>query len=293
MHSAEELRSEIESARDLGSIAKAMKALSAVRIRQSRQAVESLRDYVDTVDRGFQILLRASSRVPGSEAPRRRGRAVAVVVGSDLGMVGTFNTSIVSFATEALEKRAREWEIIAIGERVASQLSYEGRRVVTTLTMPDTADAMASRVRELLLALEDARARVSPDRVLVFYNAYRSGSRYEPKIVQLLPLDREWLNDLAARDWDTGVLPGFQVDVDELMSALVREHLFVSLMRAIAESHASENASRLAAMESAERRIEERIEELTGRMNQSRQQKMTEELLDLMVGVMALEEEHG
>lgn len=291
MQSAEELRSEIESARDLGSIAKAMKALSAVRIRQSRQTVESLKEYVDTVERSFQILLRASRRIPGTEAPRRRGRALAVIVGSDLGMVGTFNTSIVSFATEALEERAREWETIAIGERVASQLSYERRRVATTLTMPDTVDAMASRVRELLLALEDARSRLSPDRVLVFYNAYRSGSRYEPEIVQLLPLDRKWLNDLSTRGWDTGVLPGFQVDVDELMSALVREHLFVSLMRAIAESHASENASRLAAMESAERRIEERIEELTGRMNQSRQQKMTEELLDLMVGVMALEEE--
>ncbi|MEX2465708.1 MAG: FoF1 ATP synthase subunit gamma [Gemmatimonadota bacterium] len=290
MQTLQELRAQIQSTRDLGSIAKAMKALSAVRIRQSRETVASLRRYADTVEQGLQIMLLGGAALPRPPVDRPSRKAVAVVVGSDLGMVGQFNTRIASFARERLPGRVDAWEIIALGERVASQLTSEGEEVTARLHMPDTVETMASRVRDLLIALEKIRARLAPDLVLVFFNAYRSGASYEPVVLQLLPLDPSWLRELSERDWPERVLPGFNADRDELMSSVVREHLFVSLMRSIAESHASENASRLAAMESAERRIEERLSDLTGRMNQSRQQKMTEELLDILTGAKALEE---
>jgi F-type H+-transporting ATPase subunit gamma len=157
--------------------------------------------------------------------------------------------------------------------------------------MPDTVEAMSERIQDLVVALDTLRQEHAPDRVVVVYQHYRSGSDFEPRMDQLLPLDPVWLGDLVRKPWSNRRLPGFQAPVEVLVSSLVREHLFLSLFRAMAESHASENASRLTAMEAAERRIQERLESLTGRLKQQRKQEMTEELLDIMAGAAALEEE--
>jgi F-type H+-transporting ATPase subunit gamma len=84
------------------------------------------------------------------------------------------------------------------------------------------------------------------------------------------------------------VLPAFAMDPDHLFSALVRQYLFVSLYRALAESMASENASRLAAMQSAERNIGDRLDDLTRQFHQQRQTAITSELLDIAAGFEAL-----
>ena len=74
-----------------------------------------------------------------------------------------------------------------------------------------------------------------------------------------------------------------------LFSALVREHLFVSIFRAAAESTASEHATRLASMQAAERNIQEHLQEMTGAFRRQRQQAITEELLDVVAGFETLQ----
>jgi F-type H+-transporting ATPase subunit gamma len=80
------------------------------------------------------------------------------------------------------------------------------------------------------------------------------------------------------------------MDQEPLLSSLLRQHLFVSLYRAFAESLASENASRLASMQAAERSIDERLEALRGEFRYQRQHAITEELLDIVSGFEALNE---
>jgi F-type H+-transporting ATPase subunit gamma len=81
------------------------------------------------------------------------------------------------------------------------------------------------------------------------------------------------------------------MDWDLLFRRLVRQHLFVSLYRAFAESLASEHASRLTSMQGAEKNIEERLGELWSSFHRQRQMSITEELLDIVSGFMALSEE--
>ena len=287
----EDLRGQVESTEDLASITRAMKALAAVRIRQSREAVDSLRAYASAVERGFQILV-TRERVPsGGEG----GAPLAVVLGSDLGMVGRFNRKVANQAEERLEEEgAGEGKrplVLTVGERVASEMAGRGWEMESRFGMPDTLEGMTPRVQDLLVALEELRAREDPSRILLVYNEYRSGADYAPTALQVLPLDEGWVAELGRRSWPGRVLPGFNIPSGELFSRLLREHLFLSLFRAMAESHASENASRLASMEAAEKRIRERLEDLKGRLNQQRKQQMTEELLDIMAGAAALEDE--
>jgi F-type H+-transporting ATPase subunit gamma len=85
-------------------------------------------------------------------------------------------------------------------------------------------------------------------------------------------------------------LPDFSLEATELMAALVRQYLFISLYRACAEAQAAEYSQRLLAMQLAERNIDQRIEELTRTYHQLRQEKITAELLEIVSGFEAV---HG
>jgi F-type H+-transporting ATPase subunit gamma len=291
----EQLRRQVQGAEDLHSITKAMKALAAVRIRQSRQAVESLEHYSRTVELGLQVSLRRRPKEVRLTEEDQLNRAVgAVVFGSDLGLAGRFNIRITDFALETLDEEAPDRAsrtVMAVGSRVASQIESQGQEVARTFAAPDSVEAVTPTVQQLLVAIREMRAERRIERFQLFYNHYHQGATYRPHRVHLLPLNVEWLRGLEARPWPTEVIPDFRISWDRLFSALVREHLFVTLYAATALSQASENAGRLASMETAERRIEERLGELEGRFNQQRQQRITEELLDLITGFLALEEE--
>ncbi|MDX1568253.1 MAG: FoF1 ATP synthase subunit gamma [Longimicrobiales bacterium] len=295
MLTLEQLRRQVQSAEDLHSITRAMKALAAVRIRQSRQAVESLDRFRRTVELGLHVALRNRPRGIRLLEDPEPGRGVGVVVfGSDLGLAGRFNIRITDHALEILDAEKYEGEervTLAVGARVAGQLEARGQPVARTFPAPDSIEAVTPTVQELLVAIDRMRSERGLDRFQLFYNHYHSGATYRPHRVHLLPVNVDWLRGIEERPWPTRVLPTFRVPWNELFAALVREHLFVGLYAACALSQASENASRLASMEAAERRIEERLEGLQGRFNQQRQQRITEELLDLLTGYLAVEEE--
>jgi F-type H+-transporting ATPase subunit gamma len=99
------------------------------------------------------------------------------------------------------------------------------------------------------------------------------------------------LQKLQKQKWDSRSLPIFTTSPERLASALFRQHFFISLYRACAESLASENASRLASMQIAEKNIQERLGELKTHFQQERQTAITEELLDIVSGFEALRNE--
>jgi F-type H+-transporting ATPase subunit gamma len=106
--------------------------------------------------------------------------------------------------------------------------------------------------------------------------------------MQIWPLDQAWLRSIAGRPWPSRRLPIFTMTPDRLFASLVRQHLFVTIFRASAQSLTSEHATRLMAMQAAERNIDERLEEMNGRFRRMRQQSITDELLDVVAGFESL-----
>jgi F-type H+-transporting ATPase subunit gamma len=143
-------------------------------------------------------------------------------------------------------------------------------------------------VQEVLMKVGEWRQHEQLDRIFLFYNRLLSGATYRPHTEVLLPIDQEWLRNLAKKSWPSRVLPYFTMDWDQLFSSLVWQYLFISLYQAFAESLASENASRLASMQRAEKNIAERLEELTAYFHQQRQMTITSELLDIVSGFEAM-----
>ena len=292
MQTAEALKRKIQSAQDLLGVVKTMKALAAVSIRQYQRAVESLADYNRTVEMGLQIVLKESLEATAASRSQSM-RLGAVVFGTDQGLCGQLNNTIVGHALEEMDKTGIPKEdriIIAVGVRTADILEDSGQKVFEILTTPGSTAGITSMVQDITLLLENWRFKIAVERMHLYYSEYVSGAIYRPRTLKLIPVDHQWLVGLRREKWASRTLPTFTMDWDRIFRALIREYLFVSIYRAFANSLASENASRLAAMQSAEKNIEERLEELSVHFHRQRQMTITEELLDIVAGFEVLKE---
>ncbi len=291
MLTLEGLKRSIRTAGDLQSVVKTMKALAAVNIRQYQQALGSLHDYSRTIEQGFQILVKqlsATSFVPLSAARKKLG---AVVFGSDQGMCGQLNEQVAThFENHSTEMEVPKGtaKILVIGTRLAGRLEDLGHKVETPFALPTTVARVTPAVQATLLSIEAWTSGGDVDHIRLYYCEHLSSGSYAPKSLDLLPLDGQWLESLASREWEGRSLPMFTQEPDRLFSRLVQQYLFVSLFRAFVESLASENASRLLSMQAAERNIKERLDELSSLYHQERQMTITGEILDIVSGFEAL-----
>jgi F-type H+-transporting ATPase subunit gamma len=291
MPNVEDLKRRLDSIRDLQSVAKTMKALAAVNIRQYERAVAALGEYTRTVELGLQIVLRDRPGLGIAAKLAPLDRLGAVIFGSDQGMCGQFNEHIVTFALDTMngmQVRHRDRSILAVGAQATSRLHAARQNVEAEYLLPGSADGIASSIQHLLVDIERWRTEREIDRIVMFYNKPLPDASYQPQMVHLLPLSSAWLRDLEERSWPTRVLPMHSMGWRRLFSALLRQFFIVSLHMAFSLSLAAENASRLAAMQAAEKNVEERLEELSKQYNRLRQRAITEELLDISAGFEAL-----
>lgn len=289
----ESMRRRIDSAEDLYGVVRVMKALAAASIRQCELAVESLAEYNRTIETGLQIVLwNRPEAIPANPlSGKRRG---IIIFGSDQGMCGSFNEQAATFAIDtikALPEREEDRVVLVVGSRLVGRLEDAGCAVREQFPIPSTVSGITSAVQDVLLKVDELRFQEGVEQFLLIHHRPGASARSAPATVQLLPIDAAWLRGLAKRHWDSRSLPTFTMDWRELFSALIRQHLFVSLYRAFAESMASENASRLASMQAAEKNIQDHLSVLAVEYHQGRQQSITEELLDIVAGFETLTKE--
>jgi len=288
MDTLEALAKRIETTQSLRSVVRTMRALSAASITQYDNAVRSMRQYMRTVEMGLGIAV--PDGVPQQRSMTDDGPVMAVVFGSDHSLCGGFNEQIVRAAVAERQQWTRhEWLWLAVGTRAAYALEGAGQSVGQTIELPGTASGLVDTAHRLLLAIDDWRARYDVGRVLLFHNRRREETA-APHRLQLWPLDRQWLDSLARRPWQSRTIPTFTMQASDLFAALAREHLFANIFRSGAESLASEHAARLAAMQYALRNIDDHLTDMTGAYNHKRQERITTELMDIVAGYEMLRE---
>ena len=283
MDTLEALAKRIDTTQSLRSVVRTMKALSAASIAQYDGAVRSMRQYMRTVEMGLGVVIR-SGHEPTRGTNAAAGPMMAVVFGSDHSLCGVFNERIIRTAIEAQGRSpGQDWLWLAVGARAAYALETAGRSVRQTIELPGTASGLVDTAHRLLLAIDDWRTHRAVSRVLLFHNRRREETA-APHLLQLWPLDRNWLMTLARHPWRSRTIPTYTMNATELFAALAREHLFANIFRSGAESLASEHATRLAAMQYALRNIDDHLTEMTGDFRRKRQEKITAELMDVVAG---------
>lgn len=290
-NSTASLRRKIDSAGDLQSVVRTMKALAASSIGQYERSVRALSDYYRTVEMGLGLSMRRRERsAPMTERSGQTdyGAVGAVVFGSDQGLVGQFNEVVVDHAVKCLAGLPGTPRVWAVGERAQTRLEDAGQPPTGMFPVPNSVKNIAPFIEQILLDAETPHPQGKVTELHLFYNRSTSAAIYAPVHQRLLPLDDEWRRKLIEVRWPTTILPEILGDSTATLRALIREYVFVSLFRACAESLASENASRLAAMERADRNIDELLESLQGSYHRLRQSSIDEELFDVVSGFEAL-----
>ena len=291
MPTLDSLRRTVATVENLRGIVRTMKTLAAVSIRQYEQAVAAVADYERAVRLGLAAL-RSDEAVPAhlsSNLAVSRGEKCVVGVvafGSDHGLCGRFNEDLAAQVRVTLaEFPTHGHRILVVGVRLAAALESLGLIPEQTFYTPAAATGIVSTLRQMLPALEQWR-NAGVERLLLCQQHPQAGTRPTPRTLALLPLNPDALQGPGS--WPGRSRPGHYGDRATLLSSLLSEWLFIAFFRACAESLASEHASRLLAMQNAERNIEDKLVTLRTLYHQQRQEAITTELLDVIVGFEAL-----
>lgn len=328
MQTLEELRRRIENAGDMESVVSSMKVLAVVSIRQFEKSLSSLTDYSRAVEMGLQTVLQygppeirravdATATTPGTGARRKpaegaslatsadssrtastgasrtpagNGRTIAVILGSEQGLSGQFNEQIVTYALETLDGLGVSSDmrrLLTLGDHAAFRLRAMNQTVEKSFPVQGSVDGMTRCVREIFNYLGENRQDAETP-VLIFHNKPLSGAHYQQHMSRLLPVDMDFLKELAVRPWPSKSLPVFTSEPRPLFRSLINQYIRMMVERSYVESLLSENTSRLLAMQVAEKNIGEYLEDLKHDFNNRRQGEITAELLDIVAGSEAL-----
>ena len=282
------LRRRIRSVRSTQKITKAMELIAASRIGRARGAVEAARPYAEALTRVIRDL--ASENEVTSHplmAPRETTRRVAVlVVTSDRGLAGAYNTNVLRRAERLIREEQRaglEVDVYAIGRKADVYFRYRGMPPVRTWTgiTDRPAYAGASAVGGAVMA-SYAEGRV--DRVWLVYTNFKSAMTQVSAAARILPVDA------TAFAGGEGFPPQFMFEPDpaSILTALIPRYVEHQVFAGMLESAASEHASRQRAMKAASDNAGDIIEDLTREANRARQAAITTEISEIVGGAEAL-----
>jgi F-type H+-transporting ATPase subunit gamma len=286
--SLRDIRTRIGSVKSTRQITKAMKMVAAAKLRRAQDAILKTRPYAMLLE---QTLSRVASRAAAEEtvahpllAPRAQRTAEVVVITSDRGLAGGFNSNIARrtqrFLTESSDRFERI-ELATVGRKgrdffrarkLAVRKDFTG---VNTDLRYEKAEAIAAEYTQRYLSGE-------VDAVFLAYNEFKSAISQKPVVFQLLPIETEPAEAAAGIDFK------YEPSREALLADLLPRHVAMQVWRALLESAASEHGARMSAMESATKNAEEMIGLLTLQYNRARQAYVTKELMEIVSGAEAL-----
>jgi F-type H+-transporting ATPase subunit gamma len=287
--SLRDIRNRIGSVKSTRQITKAMKMVAAAKLRRAQDAILKTRPYAQLLD---QTLSRVAARAMAEEAvahpllaPRVQKTAEIVVLTSDRGLAGGFNSNIARRAQRFLTENGDRFEKIAVatigkkGRDFFRARKVEIRKDFTGVHSDlryEKAEAIAAEYTERFLAGE-------VDAVFLAYNEFKSAISQKPVVVQLLPIETPPVEASAS-----GIDFKYEPSREALLAELLPRHIAMQVWRALLESAASEHGARMSAMESATKNAEEMIAALTLQYNRARQAYVTKELMEIVSGAEAL-----
>jgi F-type H+-transporting ATPase subunit gamma len=294
-----DIRRRIKSVKNTQQITKAMKMVSAAKLRRAQERVVTARPFANKMSEVLGELAKRTSEDFHHPLLDLRGdeRYLLVLITADKGLCGAFNTNLTkagqAFIRENSEKTV---ELFAIGRK--GRDFFRNRRYVITAEYLGLTGK--GRV-EFSEALEVARAIIklytedtSIDKVFLVYNEFKSVLSQRVVLEQLLPVSRAEEPEAKSPQDAKSQQPLTLVDYiyeqppEEIFSRLLPRLVETQIFRALLESIASEQGARMTAMDSASKNASELIESLTLNMNRVRQAAITNEIIEVVSGAAAL-----
>jgi F-type H+-transporting ATPase subunit gamma len=289
-----DIKRRITSVKSTQKITSAMKMVAAAKLRRAQEAIENARPYAVRMRSTLEEVSKGTLEEthPLLVVHEERKVLELVVVTSDRGLAGAFNSSVIKKAEEIFKKRESNFESVGLTLLGKKANDYYSRRRTDQITFHSPIGGDVSYEQDADVARELARRYVEGelDEVILIYSEFKSTMTQAPTATQLLPFAPPESDAAAATNAGDDAIPHeIEPDPEALLAALVPKAMEVEVFRALLENQAGEHAARMTAMEAATKNTEELIESLTLQYNRARQAAITSELVEIVTGAQALE----
>jgi len=284
MPSLLDIRRRIRSVKNTQQLTKAMKTVSAAKLRRAQERILSARPYAALLKK---VLSNLATRIESVSHPllesRPEKRTLLIVVSADRGLCGAFNSNIIRTAQNFIrEHREIELHLSLVGRK--SRDFFRRRSVTIHSDFINIFSRLGyGHAKEISERVIDAYTKAEFDAVYLVYNEFKSVIQQRLVVEKLLPFDRGELDQSS-----TQIDYTYEQPPQELFNRLLPRYVETQIYRALLESAAAEHGARMAAMDTATRNAGEMIELLTLNMNRIRQAAITREIIEVVSGAGAL-----
>ena len=290
MASLDDLKKRIKSVKSTQKITKAMKMVAAAKLKRAQESAEKGRPYSEKMN---NVILNLSNGISDKEnAPRLLSGTgkdkvhLCVVMTSDRGLCGGFNSNIIKKAKSyfaKLSEEGKDLKIVTVGSKGNDQLKrVYGDKIIANISFKESKNANyfdAEKVGKMVIEKFEAEEF---DVCTIFYNQFKNVITQIPQAQQIIPLNNEGEENSSEESYE------FEPDEDEILSNLLPKNISTQIFKAMLENSASEQGSRMSAMDNATRNAGEMVDKLTIEYNRSRQAAITKELIEIISGAESL-----
>ena len=291
MASLDDLKKRISSVKSTQKITKAMKMVAASKLRRAQESAEKGRPYSDKMN---NIILNLSNSITDKEnSPKLLIGSgedkihLCIVMTSDRGLCGGFNTNIIKKAKLYFQKiidAGKILKIITVGSKGYDQLkrTYQ-ENIIEKISFKESKYTNyfdADKVGKIIISKFEKKEF---DVCTIFYNQFKNVITQIPQEQQIIPLKATESEENSSEDNYE-----FEPEEDEILSNLLPKNISTQIFKAMLENSASEQGSRMSAMDNATRNAGEMVDKLTIQYNRSRQAAITKELIEIISGAESL-----
>jgi len=291
MANLKEVRIRIASVQSTQQITKAMKMVSAAKLKRATNAIVQLRPYATKLK---EILGNLSASLEGSSSPfiqeREPNKVLIIVVSSNRGLAGAFNMNVIKATNNLIAQKYNEQykngnvSIVAIGKK--SQDFYEKRNYNTIGNNNEVYAALTfENVTKITESIMEGFEKDKFDKVELVYNKFKNAAVQILTTEQLLPLPKNaTVEQVKPADIDYILEPSKENIVEQLIPKSIK----IQLYKAVLDSHAAEHGARMTSMDKATENAGDLLKALKLSYNQARQAAITTELTEIVSGAAAL-----
>ncbi len=289
MPSLRDIKRRISSVKSTQQITNAMKMVSAAKLQRAQDRVMATRPYAQRM--GY-VVEHLQARVRATAypllTPRQEGKTLLVMLTSDRGLCGGFNSNVQRMALEQIRElsAAGEVDVVSIGRKGRDFLTYRRVGMRETYIEMFIRQVSYDQAQEIAAKLLQAYEEEAYRQVLVVYNRFNSAISQHVTVLRLLPMSG--LDDAEANPEEPFDYL-YEPSAPEVLDKLLRKQIEIQLFQIFQESFAGEHGARMTAMDSATSNASEMIASLTLTFNRARQAAITTELIEVVSGADALQ----
>ncbi len=286
MAALSDIKRRIKSVKNTQQITKAMKMVSAAKLRRAQEDIVAARPYADKMS---EMIAGLAGKISGDSHPlfskEATGKAEIIVIASDRGLCGGFNSGLFRVAERFLaENNDSEFTLDLVGKR---SIDYFKRRdageVKTALPIGNKRPDYALAASIAAGIIDNYLNEDGVDEVHIVYSEFQSALVQTPTIRKILPMEPP-----EEEETEQSQLL-FEPSPEGVLDSLLPKYVEVEIFRALLESAASEHGARMTSMDSASKNASSMIDSLTLQYNRARQASITKELMEIISGAEAIQ----